>query len=159
MKLLALLVVLVIALSSVAIAKSYCPANSLYRCNCPNGRYETYTTVKAVQEARKDPESCCYVNPKPKREPTVVNSIVIPELVESGELMASPPPAQEIVDPPVIQEAIVINDAIIIEAAPVIEDPPPPEDPITQDIQEEPTWEEYWNLLSLLISCLTFYCR
>jgi len=153
MKLLALLVVLIIGLSSVAIAKSYCPANSLNRCNCPNGRYETYTNIKAVQEARKDPESCCYVDPKPKREPAVVVD-PIPVLVETGELMASPPPAQEIVEPEplVIQEAIVINDAIVIE------EPIPPEDPIVPEVQEKPTREEYWSVILSLISCLTFYC-
>jgi len=100
---LALMLVLCVALSGIASARSNCPANSMNRCNCPNGRYEIYTSISKVQEARKDPNSCCY------RPPTVARSTTIYQQTTQTS-QASITPTSTFITPTPIQQRVIVHE-------------------------------------------------
>jgi len=72
-------IICVISLILSVSATSDCPSANSYpvTCKCDNGQTERHFTAESFKEAREDPKSCCYYNPKPVNEPIVYNIRVI----------------------------------------------------------------------------------
>ena len=90
----AITLILIILLSSSAVATSDCVAGSAYPvvCKCDSGRIERYYNAESFSEARKDKSSCCYydstkvaqiANNEPilyKEHEDIQNKIIVKEL-------------------------------------------------------------------------------
>lgn len=116
-RILALMIIGLIMLSGVALAKSYCPANSLYRCNCPNGRYETYTNIHKFKEARENPDSCCFYKPQPKTQ--VILKPIPPSQSQVGDL-GQPLEKSQLVEPVVESSNVLTAQPVSVISSPIV---------------------------------------
>ena len=58
-----ILLVIVASLFLELSSASYCPAGKIFTCQCDDGQLEKHTSIESLNEARDDPNSCCYYKP------------------------------------------------------------------------------------------------
>jgi len=101
-----------------AYATSSCSAGSAYPviCKCDNGRTERIVNAEQFKEAREDPNSCCYYNPKPTRPSISSLNERLPYYEEIGTQRVNVPTI-EVQKPTesIIEEVYVIPEQIRVE--------------------------------------------